>query len=154
MLLRDRLPDPETYFESRGLKLQRGGKWRTTSCPFHGGSDSLRVNLESGAFVCMAGCGAHGGDVVAFEQQLMRVNFVAACRVLGAWANDPPGQRPRLRPLGFAPRDGLELLLQEARLVAVAAANLGRGVNLTDADRQRLLQAAGRVSAVAQAVAR
>lgn len=57
------LPSPEAYYTRQGLAFkERRGKWRTTRCEFHGGSDSMRVNLETGAFVCMAGCGARGGD--------------------------------------------------------------------------------------------
>ena len=58
---RRNLPDPVAFYESHGLKLTGRGKWRTTSCTFHGGSDSMRVNTETGAFACMAGCGARGG---------------------------------------------------------------------------------------------
>ena len=65
---RTRLPDPLGYYEAQGLTFrERRGKWRTAGCPFHGSSDSLRVNTESGAFICMAGCGARGGDVLAFR---------------------------------------------------------------------------------------
>jgi hypothetical protein len=46
--LRDNLPDPIAYFEGEGLKLDGRGKWRTTECRFHGGSDSMRVNTASG----------------------------------------------------------------------------------------------------------
>ena len=47
--IKDQLPDAVSYYESAGLTLQRGKKWRTTRCEFHGGSDSLRINTESGA---------------------------------------------------------------------------------------------------------
>lgn len=40
----------------------------------------------------------------------------------------------------------LELLDQEANLIAVAGANLANGVPLTDKDRDRLLTAAARVA--------
>jgi len=45
---RDNLPDPTTYFEGVGLNLRGPGKWKTTRCEFHGGSDSLRVNTRDG----------------------------------------------------------------------------------------------------------
>ena len=61
---RDALPEPIGYFEGMGLNLRGPGKWKTTRCEFHGGSDSMRVNTSSGAWVCMA-CGAKGGDVLA-----------------------------------------------------------------------------------------
>ena len=48
------LPDPPAFYEATGLRLDGRGKWRTTACAFHDGSDSMRVNLQTGAFVCMA----------------------------------------------------------------------------------------------------
>ena len=64
---RTHLPEPVGYFEERGLVLTgpARAKWRTTACTFHGGSDSMRINTQTGAWVCMAGCGAKGGDVLA-----------------------------------------------------------------------------------------
>ena len=53
--VRDNLLDALTYYESRGLTFrERKGRWHTARCDFHGGSDSLRVNTETGAFVCMS----------------------------------------------------------------------------------------------------
>jgi hypothetical protein len=152
-LARDRLPDPQSYFESRGLKLQRGGKWRTAQCPFHGGSDSMRVNLETGGWCCM-NCGEHGGDVIAFEMRLMRVGFIAACRVLGAWRDDPQDRRiPPARPLPLPARDALEVLANEAQIAAVSAENIRRGVPLSDDDRQRLRWASARINTIRRAIA-
>ena len=85
---RDALPEPLGYFEAQGLQFrERRGRWRTTRCDFHGGSDSLRVNVQTGAFVCMS-CGASGGDVLAFEMQLTGTDFVSAAKTLGAWIED------------------------------------------------------------------
>jgi hypothetical protein len=53
-----------------------------------------------------------------------------------------PQRQPRLLTAGQA----LELLDNEANLVAVAAGNLHSGVTLTQPDLDRLLVAAGRVS--------
>ncbi len=47
---RERMPDPVSYFEGEGLKLSGPGKWKTTGCTFHGGSDSMRINVASGAW--------------------------------------------------------------------------------------------------------
>ena len=68
---RTRLPDPVGYYESQGLTLKgsRSAKWRTTRCEFHGGSDSMRVNVTNGAFKCMA-CNVGGGDVLAYHMPL------------------------------------------------------------------------------------
>lgn len=152
-LLRDRLPPALDYFESRGVTvLDRRGKWRSARCPFCDSSRGLRINTETGGWICMA-CAEHGGDVLAFEMQHMHVNFIAAARVLGAWQDDPNDHKVRHRPLGFSARDGLEVLQQEAQLAAVAAGNLARGVDLTEEDRKRLRQACGRITRIREAVA-
>ena len=56
---KDQLPESIGYFESQGLTLSKRGKWRTTECRFHDGSDSMRINTTSGAWICMA-CNAKG----------------------------------------------------------------------------------------------
>ena len=98
----DRLPDPASYFESQGLKLTgpRSAKWKTTECAFHGGSDSMRVNVHSGGWVCMA-CGAKGGDVLAYQMAAHGLEFVDAAKALGAWVDDGRPHTPQ-RP-GFVP---------------------------------------------------
>lgn len=150
--MREQLPDPASFFEAQGLTLQRGGKWRTTSCAFHGGSDSMRVNIQTGAWVCMAACGARGGDVLAYQMIAHDQDFITAAKALGAWRDDPADQnRPHRKPLPFPARDALEVLAGEAMLTAVAAGNLARGVSLSQDDRDRLMQAAGRISVIAEA---
>ena len=58
---RDRLPNPADYYRDQGLKLIGAGKWKSAVCCFHADKHpSLRVQLDSGGFRCMA-CGAHGG---------------------------------------------------------------------------------------------
>ena len=83
MFERDRLPDPVSYYEAVGLKLTgpRSSKWRTTECKFHGGSDSMRVNVATGAFRCM-NCGARGGDVLAYHMAESGLEFVDAAKAL------------------------------------------------------------------------
>jgi hypothetical protein len=151
--LRDRLPEPVSYFESQGLVLQRGAKWRTTSCTFHGGSDSMRVNVASGAWVCMS-CGEHGGNVLAYQMHVHGQEFVEAAKALGAWQDSPDdAKQPRRRPLPFSPRDALEVLSADSNFAAVAACNVANGVELTVDDRAGLLQAAGRISFIRDAIA-
>jgi hypothetical protein len=146
-LSRDNLPDPTAYFEGVGLNLRGPGKWKTTRCEFHGGSDSLRVNTETGAWVCMA-CGAKGGDVLAYEMQATGTEFVQAAQALGAWVND--GRTPpTTKPSTLSPRAALGALAFESLLVAVAAGNLAQGVPLTDGDRRRVMVAAGRIQHIA-----
>lgn len=154
-LMRERLPEPQAYYESQDLALLGKGAWRTTRCAFHGGSDSMRVNVRSGAFVCMAGCGARGGDVLAYHMAAQGLGFVEAAKGLGAWEDDAQheaGRRPPCRPLGLPARDALALLREDAMVVAVAAGNLARGSALGEVDLQRLREAAVRIQRIAEEV--
>jgi len=82
---RQALPSPITYYENQGIKLNGSGAWRDALCPFHHDTKpSLRINIERGAYRCMV-CGAHGGDVLAFHMHKYGLNFVEACKQLGAW---------------------------------------------------------------------
>ena len=147
---KSRLPDPAAYYEAEGLTLIGKGKWRSTSCAFHGGSDSMRVNTDTGGYVCM-NCHERGGDVLAYRMAAHGEDFMTAAKALGAWADDgKPGQ---YRPTPILPRDGLEILKREANLVAVAAANVANGVELKKADLQRVLKAAGRINALVEVFA-
>ena len=79
------LPSSITYYERQGITLKGGGAWRDAICIFHPDTKpSLRVNVEKGAYRCMV-CGAHGGDVLAFHMHKHGLNFVEACKELGAW---------------------------------------------------------------------
>lgn len=146
---RDRLPEPIGYFEGQALKLSKRGKWRTTECRFHGGSDSMRINMASGAWVCMS-CGAKGGDVLAYEMAAAGVDFVTAAKALGAWVDDGKPE-PRQKPAPLPPRAALEVLSFEATLAAVAAGNLAHGLVLTGKDHTRLMTAANRINKLAEA---
>lgn len=144
---RDALPEPVGYFEGVGLTLRGPGKWKTTRCEFHGGSDSMRVNTTSGAWVCMA-CGAKGGDVLAYEMHLTGVEFVEAAKGLGAWIDD--GREPAsTKPTSLPPRAALGALAFEATLIAVAAGNVAQGLALDAADLNRVMVAAGRIQGIA-----
>ncbi|MDP2769463.1 MAG: CHC2 zinc finger domain-containing protein [Giesbergeria sp.] len=149
---RRNLPDAVSYYESEGLKLTSRGKWRTTECKFHGGSDSMRINTDSGAFACMAGCGARGGDVLAYHMAQHGLEFVEAAKALGAWVDDgkPVTQH---KPAPLTPRQALEVLAVEANLVAIAAGNLAHGVELLKGDFDRLKQAANRINRLAEVFA-
>ena len=145
---RDRLPDPIAYFENEGLALKGPGKWKTTECRFHGGSDSLRVNTASGAWVCMA-CGAKGGDVLSYEMQATGTEFVQAAQELGAWVDDgrPP---PTTKPAALPPRAALAALAHETSLLFIEAARMTRGHVPTPDDIARMGQAAGTIQLIAQ----
>lgn len=148
---RDHLPEPVGYFEGQGLKLSPRGKWRTTSCTFHGGSDSMRINTATGAWVCMA-CDAKGGDVLAYEMQAHGLEFMEAAKALGAWIDDgKPVQQHKPSPL--SPRQALQVLATEANLAAIAAGNVARGVAMTDLDLARLMTASNRITRLVEAFA-
>jgi hypothetical protein len=148
---RTQLPDSGTYFEERGLILkgQRSAKWKTTSCNFHGGSDSMRVNVATGAWVCMS-CGEKGGDVLAYEIKVSGREFVDAAKALGCWVDDG---RPQVqtKPTPLSPRLALSVLAFESSLAAIAAANVAHGYALTQIDLDRLLLAANRISNIVEA---
>lgn len=144
---RERLPDPVSFYESQGLRLIGRGKWRTTSCGFHGGHDSMRVNLSSGGWCCM-NCGAKGGDILSYHMQAHGLEFTEAAKSLGAWMDD--GKPGPTKPASLTPRQALEVLSTEANLAAIAAANVARGVVLSDVDLARLLSAAHRIARLAE----
>ena len=148
---KEQLPDALNYFESQGLTLTGRGKWRTTACKFHGGSDSMRVNVASGGFICMS-CGVKGGDVLAYHMAAHELDFIKAAQALGAWQEDgkPNGpHRPKPLPAG----DALRVLAFESLLTAVAAGNIAHGVHLNDTDRARLMVASKRITTIQEAFA-
>lgn len=151
-LEKNRLPEPEAYYANQNLRLSGppAGKWKTTQCVFHGGSDSMRVNVTTGAFKCM-NCGVGGGDVLSYHCQAHGLEFVEAAKALHAWVETGKTGRPvgNLKPSPLPARAALEVLAYEAMIVAVAAANLARGVSLSDDDRARLMVCAGRITAIA-----
>ena len=147
---RNLLPEPASYYEAQGLRLTgpRSAKWRTTACAFHGGSDSMRINIFSGAFCCM-NCGARGGDVLAYEMALHGGEFVEAARRLGAWVDDGKTPPTPARPAPLSPRAALEVLGFESLLVAVAADMLAKGQPLPLVDAERLKTCASRINRIA-----
>lgn len=148
---RTQLPDATTYFENQGLVLKgpRSAKWKTTTCVFHGGSDSMRVRVATGAWVCMS-CGEKGGDVLAYEIKAGDRDFVDAAKALGCWVDD--GRSPGVtKPTPLSPRDALSVLAFESTFVAVAASNLANGIKLDDGDRARLTVAVNRINRLTEA---
>lgn len=147
--VRENLPAVLDYFEAVGQALRGPGKWKTTGCSFHGGSDSMRVNSRTGAWVCMA-CGEKGGDVLAHHMRLTGDGFIEAAKALGAWVDDgKPAQQSKPTPLPA--RAALQVLEHEANLAAVAACNVANGRTMSEADRSRLLTAANRIHRIAEA---
>ena len=149
---REALPDPLGYYEAQGLTFrERKGKWRTTRCDFHQGSDSMRVNVSTGAWVCMS-CGIHGGDVLAYEMQLTGADFVSAAKALGCWTDDG---KPAIqsKPTPISARAALQALSFEALLVAMEAARVAKGATPTEADKARVLAASNRIIRIAEVFA-
>lgn len=148
---RSRLPDPSQFYESEGLKLTgpKSSKWRTTQCHFHGGSDSMRVNVANGAFKCM-NCGEGGGDVVTYAIKRYELDFISAAKLLRAWIYDSNKVRAQQKPTTLSPRDALQVLNREATLTAVAAGNIANGTALTETDRARLKVCANRIIRIAE----
>lgn len=120
------------------VKQRQPGQW-SACCPAHddtGPSLSVRELPDGSVLVyCFAGCGA--AAVVAALGLEMADLFPPKEKT-----GREPTRYPRLLTAGQA----LELLEKEALLVAVAAGNVRRGVALTQADHDRLLQAAGRIA--------
>ena len=113
---------------------------------------SVRVNVATGAWVCMS-CGEKGGDVLAYEIKDGGREFVDAAKALGCWVDD--GRRPPVatKPTPLSPRLALSVIAFESTLAAVAAGNVANGVTLTDADRARLMVAANRINRLVEAFA-
>lgn len=149
--VRDRLPDPVSYYEGEGLRLVGPGKWRTTECRFHGGSDSMRINTETGAFVCMA-CGVKSGDVLGYEMQMHGREFVEAAMALGAWEPTANPRGVKHKPLPFSARAALEVLRFDALHIMVAGCNLAQGLTLSEQERSALVDAAARIERIATEV--
>ena len=149
--IREQLPDAVSYFETEGLELAGKGRWRTTECRFHGGSDSMRINTQTGGWICMS-CNAKGGDVLAHFMAEHGTDFVTAAKLLGAWHDDgKPDQHRRPKPLPAS--QAIQVLAFESTLAATAAGNIAHGIQLTDTDRTRLYVAAQRINAISEAFA-
>ena len=143
------LPEPVTYFENQGLTLKgpRNAPWKTTECRFHGGKDSMRIKVATGAFVCM-NCGASGGDVLAYQMAAYGQSFIEAAKQLGAWSGGEP-IKEHIRPTSLSPRDALNVLAFEGTLVAIADCRSAKGIKPSPEDLERILVAVGRINHVA-----
>ena len=119
------------------VRQRAPGQW-SARCPAHsdkGPSLSVRESTEGAVLLhCFAGCGV--ASIVAAMGLDMADLFPP--RTLS-------GREPKRTPRLLTPAQALELLDSEALLVAVAAANVAHGVVLTQADRERIAQAARRI---------
>jgi len=145
---------PATFELLRDLGFQfrgRTGKWRTTTCEFHEDhSPSMRVNVESGGWCCMA-CGASGGDAVAYLMARTGGDFVHCAKALGAWrdgSDDRPA--PSRLPSGLSAHDALAVIAADMGLVFVIAADLSAGRAVSEQDMDSFARATGRMQAIAK----
>jgi hypothetical protein len=144
--IRENLPDPVDYFESQGLKLIGKGKQRKTACQFHGGSDSMSINVESGAFFCF-NCCAKGGDVMDYHRAAHGMDFRNAAIALGAWLEDGTPYMGRTRPTRIPAADLLRAVADD---LYVCAIYLGSTKDEQEGDFDQYLAAAARIIHVAE----
>ena len=147
--IRDRLPDAVSYFEAEGVPLVGPGRWKTGPCHFHGGSDSLRVNVQTGAFRCMA-CEVKGGDVLAYMMQRHGIEFVDAARSLGAYVEDGKPLRGQTQPTTLSARAAMELAALDLQTALIVISDIKAGVIPSPADWQTFIGCAARVGALAE----
>ncbi|MES2101675.1 MAG: DNA primase [Pseudomonadota bacterium] len=125
------------------VRARGPGQW-SARCPAHEDkAPSLSIKeLPDGRILlhCFGGCDVQ--DVIAAIGLEVSDLFPPTDRAF------EPVRRPRLLPAGQA----LEILDFEAQLIALCAANIANGVELTDADRDRCRVAAGRIGAIASEV--
>jgi hypothetical protein len=145
---REKLPHPVSYYEALGLTLRgpRSAEWKTTECRFHGGSDSMRIKVSTGAFVCMA-CGARGADVLAYERAVYGIGFFEAAKRLGAWVGGDDPER-NIRPTALSAHDAISALADEATLIGIEGSRIAKGIQPSPEDWSRLLLAVGRFNHV------
>ena len=147
---RDMLPDAVAFYESEGLTLIGPGKWKTTRCVFHGGSDSMRINTDNGAFKCM-NCEQHGGDVLDYVMQWHGAEFMEAAEWLGATVDDgkPTKHKPKTT---LSPAAALALVQSETWFICCTALATADAIK-NPADRARLIDATRAIQHVMQELA-
>ena len=147
--VKDRLPDVQSYFESEDVHLVGPGQWKTGPCHLHGGSDSLRVNVRTGGWVCM-NCGAKCGDVLAYAMQRHFEGFIEAARKLGAYAEDGRPHRGPTQAATLPARDAMQLAASELLVALLVIADIKTGLIPCAADWQRFIVSASRLQALAE----
>ena len=147
--IKDRLPDVQSYFDAEDVRLVGPGRWKTGPCHFHDGSDSLRVNTQSGGWCCMA-CFVKGGDVLAYHMQRYGMQFVEAARELGTYVDDGKRYSGKTTATTLSARDAMQVIAHELLVLFVVIADIRKGVIPSDADWQRFVVGAGRVETLAR----
>lgn len=114
-------------------------------CPAHedkGPSLSVRETADGAVLLhCFAGCEV--SEIVAVIG-LQLHDLFPQC--------DVPATTPKRIARLLTAGQALDLLHEEAQLIGIVAGNIGQGVGLSEDDRRRVMQAAGRVSYVRSAV--
>lgn len=146
------IAEPIGLVLSRLAKVRTRGKHQWSArCPAHndkGPSLSVKQRPDGAVLLhCFAGCDV--SEVLAAVGLDASDLFTHEPSTADAGACE--GRRPSRRGL-LPASQALEIVDFEASLAAVAAANLAHGIALTDADRARLMQAAGRIGVIAQEV--
>jgi len=120
------------------VRRRQPGQW-SACCPTHddkGPSLSVREAPDGAVLIhCFAGCEVT--DIVSALGLEMSDLFPPQDRAANA-----PKRTAKLLTAAHA----LDLLHEEAQLIGICAGNIGHGTTLTDEDRQRALQAAGRIA--------
>jgi hypothetical protein len=146
--LRERLPDPVQFFEAEGVPLTGSGRWKTGPCHFHDGSDSLRVNTQSGGWRCMS-CDAKGGDVLAYAMQRHGLEFVQGARMLGAYVDDGKPHRGPACATTLTARESMQLAAHEILIATLVISDVKAGVIPSQSDWDRFVCSAGRLEMLA-----
>ncbi|APB98825.1 hypothetical protein A4F89_05530 [Polynucleobacter asymbioticus] len=90
MMIEDKLPSVEAYFQSQRVKLFGDGVWRSAYCHFHYDKKlerMMRINMKKGQFFCFQ-CGVEGKDFIQYHEKRYGLSFVKAVKRLGAWKAD------------------------------------------------------------------
>ncbi len=126
------------------VRRRQPGQW-SACCPAHDDKNpslSVRENPDGAVLLrCFAGC-----------------EVAAIVGAIGLELHElfPPRDKPPNSPMRIArlltPGQALNLLHDEAQFIGIVAGNIGHGVELSAADRERGLQAAGRVAYIRSAV--
>ena len=95
-LIRENLPAPLDYFQSRGQKIfSKHAKDFRTNCAIHGGTNgNLSVDKTTGTWFCFT-CEAKGADVLDYAMQADNLSFEDAAKKLGAWQDDGKKELPK-----------------------------------------------------------
>ena len=147
MIDKSKLPTPDAYFSQfAGVKIS--GKSLRLPCPIHKGENpNLSVDRETGMWQCFT-CKAKGGDVIDFERQYHGIGFIRAASNFGAYVPDGKTPTPAAPVVNY--RGLLNVLQTEVEIAALITADLASGKVPSTQDASRLIQAAGRITKVAE----